>query len=105
MQSVGITLEKSLDGILMAWIILSLFWYAPPANWKALYPGFFRRLDRLVTYLWFVIAPIAAYELFLSYRSAQPASRFVIAFLVFVVLIGLAARWRNSQNKNAPSQS
>jgi hypothetical protein len=105
MQSVGMTLAKWFDGILMAWMILSLFWYAPPANWKALYPGFFRRLDRLVSYLWFVIAPIAAYELFLSYRSAQPASRFVIAFLAFVALIGLAARWWNSQNKSAPNQS
>jgi|ERR1044071_68710 hypothetical protein len=105
MQSAGMTLAKWFDGILMAWMVLSLFWYAPPANWKALYPGFFRRLDRLVTYLWFVIAPIAAYELFLSYRSTQPASRFVIAFLAFVALIGLAARWWNSQNKSAPNQS
>lgn len=105
MQSAGLTLEKSCEGILMVWMVLSLVCYSSPASWKAHYPSFFRRLDRSVTYLWFVIAPIGAYQFFLLFRSAEPGPRFVLAFLVFVVLIGLVARWRNSQNKSAASQS
>ncbi|MGZ7091305.1 MAG: hypothetical protein ACXVKH_17705 [Candidatus Angelobacter sp.] len=99
------TLEKWFDGILLVWTVLSLFWYSPAAYLKTRYPRFFRHLDRFVTYLWLAIAPIAAYELFLSFRSAKPASRLVFAFLAFVALVGLAARWWDARNKSAPSQS
>jgi hypothetical protein len=98
-------LEKWFDGILTLWTMLSLFYYYPPAYLKAHHPRFLRHLVRLVTCLWFVIAPIAAYELFVSFRSAKPASRFVIAFLAFVALIGLASRWWSSLNQRAPDQS
>jgi surface polysaccharide O-acyltransferase-like enzyme len=104
MQSTGM-LEKFFNGILMVWAVLSTVYSFSPGRFKSRYPGFFRLLERWLTYLWFVIAPIGIYDFFQLFRSADQSSRGVIVFLVFVVLIGSAAQWRNSQNKSKPNQS
>jgi hypothetical protein len=103
MQPTGM-LEKFFNGILMAWAVLSIVHSFSPGRWKSRYPAFFRWLERWLTYLWFVIAPIGIYDFFLPFRSSDQSSRGVIVFLLFVVLIGSAAQWRNSQNKSKPNQ-
>lgn len=98
-------LEKFFNGILMVWAVLSMVHSFSPGKWKSRYSGFFRLLDRWLIYLWFVIMPIGLYEFFLLFRSADQSSRLVIVFLLFVLLVGSAARWRDSREKSAPNQS
>jgi hypothetical protein len=104
MQWAGMVPEKFFNGILMVWAVLSMVHSFLPRRWKSRYRGFFRLLDRWLFYLWFVITPIGFYEFFLLFRSADQSSRFLIVFLLFVLLVGAAARWRNSRDKSAPNQ-
>jgi hypothetical protein len=98
-------LEKFFNGILMVWAVLNTVYSFSPRRLKSHYPGFFRWLERWLTYLWFVITPIGFYDCVQLFRSSDQSSRGVIVFLLFVVLIGSVAQWRNSQNKSKPNQS
>ena len=105
MGSAGMALEKFFHGILISWAVLSMVNSFSPGGYKSRYRGFFRLLDRWLIYLWFVMAPIGIYDFFLLFHSADQSSRFVIVFLLFVILVGSAAQWRNSRDKGAPNQS
>jgi hypothetical protein len=97
--------EKRVEAIFVVTVCLSTFCYLTQAYLKKRHPLSFPHIERFVTYLSWVMMPFAAYQLFLYFRYAGTASRLVIAFLAFVGLIGLAARWWTSRNKTAPSQS
>ena len=96
--------EKKVEATFVVMVALSTFFYLMQAYLKKRHPLSFPHIERFVTYLSWMMMPYAAYQLFLYFRYAGTASRFVIAFLALIVLVGLAARWWNSQNNSAARQ-
>ena len=97
--------EKRVEAIFLVMVGLSTFWYLTQTYLKKRHPLSFPHIERFVTCFSWMMMPFAAYQLFLYFHYAGTATRLVSAFLGFVVLIGLAARWWNSTKKSAPSQS
>ena len=97
--------EKRVEAIFVVMACLSTFFYVTQAYLKRRDPLSFPHIERFVNYLSWAMMPFAAYELFLFFRYASTANQLVIAFLIFVFLIGLASRWWNSQNRSASGQS
>jgi len=99
------TFEKGVEAIFAVTVCLSTFCYLTQAYLKKRHPLSFPHIERFVNYLSWVMMPFAAYELFLYFVYAGTAKRLVMAFLAFIILLGLTARWWHSQNKSASSRS
>lgn len=72
---------------------------------KKPYPAVSAHVERLKKYVMLLLVPLGLYELLLEFRRGDLSVRFLIAILVFCVIIGLSAKTWGSDQSTASSGS